>query len=116
MIYNNEYGPIWVTKIFCDANRHVNVTFSDRRKVPISPQHLVFLGTTEKFVFFYNKEKKSTVVPIDSVLLMEQLFSVNSNVEVIQHELAANLGCSKQMLQQSLEDNSVLSVIRNYFL
>ena len=58
VFYNRYYDPKWVNEILCDPNRYVNVTFSDRRKVPISPQHLVFLGTTEKFVFFYGKEKK----------------------------------------------------------
>ena len=106
VIYNDNYDSKWVEKILCDPNRHVNVTFSDRRKIPISPQHLVFLGTTEKFVFFYDNEKKSTVVPIDSILLMEQLFSVDLNAEASRYELAVNLGCSKLMLQPSLEDNN----------
>ena len=106
LIYNDNYDSKWVEKILCDPNRHVNVTFSDRRKVPISSQHLVFLGTTEKFVFFYDKDKKSTVVPIGSILLMEQLFLVELNAEASRYELAVNLGCSKLMLQPSLEDNN----------
>ena len=37
---------------------------------------------------------QSTVVPIDSILLMEQLFSIDLNTEASRNELAKILGCS----------------------
>ena len=46
---------------------------------------------------------------------MEKLFLVDTNAEASRYELAVNLGCSKLMLQRSLEDNDAQSVIKKLF-
>ena len=82
VLFNNRYDHDWKQNILCEKNRHVEVTFSNRGDVEPNPQKLVFLGTTDKYVFFYDNDNKSTVVPYANIFLMEQIFSTDSTQQI----------------------------------
>lgn len=75
-IYNNSYNSKWKQEFVSNQTRHFDIRLKDTEKYGFEKGwigNITLIGTTEKFVFFYDRSKQETLITLqNNILLMRR--------------------------------------------